>query len=86
MDLILPAIDLIQQPLQVDHATRSRGRYHQFHSSPFTVRSSRFAVLLWTPSGSGNVEVSPEFLEFGVAIRRERGTANSELQTANREP
>src|SRR5258708_12955369 len=40
MDLILPAVDLIQQPLQVDHATRSRGRYNEFHSSQFTVRRS----------------------------------------------
>jgi hypothetical protein len=36
MNIVLPAIDLVQQPLEINHSARSGARDHKFHSSPFT--------------------------------------------------
>jgi hypothetical protein len=76
---MLPAIDLVQQPLQVDHATRSGGGDNEFHSLPFTVPRSQF------PVGFADLLAHVLSTSFGVFASglNQRKTANREPQTVN---
>jgi hypothetical protein len=61
--------------LQVDHATRSRGRDNQFHSRQFTVRRSRVIVT------EKLQELSGDLSRF-----RYQKVSNGELRTVNGKP